>query len=119
MRHALAALALTAAFAAPPALAADGGGNFRISGAGSQPCSAYSAATPAQKQFVETWLAGYATAMNRTTANTWDLIGNVSVEQIHAWLADYCGKNPQQLLAIAIHQLLEAAYPNRIQTKPN
>ena len=117
MRRLLAAALV--ALAPATALAADPAGNFRIAGAGSAPCSAYSAATPQQKQFLETWLAGYATAMNRTTPDTYDLIGNMSVEQIHGWLADYCGKNPQQLLGIAVHLLLEAAYPNRVTKSPN
>jgi hypothetical protein len=121
MRRLLAAalLALAPATLSGAARAADPAGNFRIAGAGSAPCSAYSAATPQQKQFLETWLAGYATAMNRTTPDTYDLIGNMSIVQIHAWLADYCGKNPQQLLGIAVHLMLEAAYPNRVTKSPN
>lgn len=101
------------------ASAADDKGQFQILGAGSRPCSEYSAASPQSKQFVETWFAGYITAMNRSTSQTYNLVGNATVEQMHEWLANYCRNNPQNLIAIAVHAMLEAAYPNRIQTSPN
>lgn len=110
-------LLAAAAFAAPgSALGADASGKYSIRGAGTIACSAYIKATPAQKQFAETWWAGYLTAMNRSTANTYEVLGDWSVEQANAWLLTYCTQNPDAKLAVAVHKMLEAAYPTRKQS---
>jgi hypothetical protein len=117
MKRTIFALAL--ALAPGLAGAADDKGQFQILGAGARPCSDYSAATPEAKRIVETWFAGYITAMNRSTGQTYNLVGNTTVEQMHEWLGNYCRTNPQSLIAIAVHAMLEAAYPNRVQKSPN
>lgn len=111
----LAPILLAAAAFATPALGADSNGRYSIRGAGTVACSAYLTATPAQKQFAETWWAGYLTAMNRSTANTYEVLGDWSVEQANAWLLTYCTQNPAAKLAVAVHKMLEAAYPTRKQ----
>ena len=101
------------------AFAADDKGSYHIIGAGARPCSEYLAATAEAKLYVETWLAGYTTAMNRATSQTYSLLGSATTEQMHSWLANWCQQNPQALVATGVHAMLEAAYPNRVQKSPN
>ena len=114
----IAAVALSGVTAVP-AVAGDSNGRFHVLGAGTVRCSAYTAATAEQKVYAETWWAGYVTAMNRSTADTYNIVGNVSVEQVNGAIATFCQANPEALLAIAVHKVLEDAYPNRVQRAPN
>ncbi|MDA0703033.1 MAG: hypothetical protein O3A96_07325 [Proteobacteria bacterium] len=51
--------------------------------------------------------------MNRNTEETYDLLGDWSVDQANTWLAAYCRNNPDEVFAIAVHQMLETVYPTR------
>ncbi len=99
----------------PTAHAADAKGSYAIRGAGSVTCSTYVNASPQQKTYAQTWWAGYLTAMNRVTPNTYHLLGTVSVETADAWLVKYCQANPDTLFETAVNQMLKTAYPNRTQ----
>lgn len=107
---ALAGLLAGAGYAAQ---AADASGAFSLIGAGSVSCETYTTATAEQRLHAETWWAGYMTAMNRTTPDTYDLLGDFSVDDANAWLFRYCTQNPQTPYAIAVHDMLEAFYPMR------
>lgn len=89
-----------------------------IRGAGTVSCSQYLEATPEQKKYAETWWAGYVTAMNRATPRTYHLLGQMSTADANRWLENYCRNNPDRRLAIAVHEMLRAAYPNRLQASP-
>jgi hypothetical protein len=111
-------LALVGILAAAPASAADGNGRFQILGAGAHKCSDYLSATPEQKLVVETWWAGYTTAMNRSTAATYNLVGNMQIADVNAAITRLCQDSPNEFLAITVHKVLEQAYPNRVQRSP-
>lgn len=104
---------------AGPAAAADKQGNFNIRGAGTVSCAIYVNATPRQKKHAETWWAGYLSAMNRATPNTYDILGNVKTAAATRWLHAWCEKNPKRRFAEAVHALLKTAYPRRQKTSPN
>jgi hypothetical protein len=99
--------------------AADNGGRYFIVGAGSRTCQEYTQATPAQRLSAETWLAGYITAVNRLTPDTYHVGGETSVDKVNAMIAQYCASNGDVALGIAIHRVLERLYPQRIRQSPN
>lgn len=51
--------------------------------------------------------------MNRNTEETYDLLGDWSVKQANVWPAAYCRNNPDDVFAIAVHQMLETLYQTR------
>jgi hypothetical protein len=112
-------IATTLVFAAlaAPAAAMDGDGNFWVIGGGSMRCSAYAQGSAEQKLTLETWTAGYATAMNRATSDTYNLLV-VPVDEAKARLQQTCEANPDKLFVHAVHELLESLYPNRVKRAP-
>ena len=113
--------ALLAALAAPSALAESADGDFRIVGAGAVACSrimADIAANQAIADVVGSWVAGYATATNRNTDDTWDLIGQAGLQGYYAAVQADCAAHPQKTLEGAAFDVLNANYATRTVTKP-
>jgi len=117
MRAVCAVLAIMLASAS--AQAADPGGKFHIVGAGAVTCEQYTNATPEQRLYAETWWAGYFTALNRTTDDTYHVMGQVPAEQVNEMLRAYCADNPNNRFALAVHKVAEELFPNRIRRSPN
>jgi hypothetical protein len=113
----LIAFAFVLAALAAPAAAMDGDKNFWVIGGGSLKCSSYAQGSPEQKLTLETWMAGYVTAMNRATSDTYNLLV-ISVDETKARLQQMCESSPDKLFAHAVHELLEALYPNRARRAP-
>lgn len=101
------------------AQAADTNGKYNIVGAGARKCQEYAGATDQQKIYVETWMAGYITAMNRTTSDTWHISGETAIDKVNAMLAQFCASNPDIHIGIAIHRVLERLHPDRTRKSPN
>lgn len=101
-----------------PAAAADERGNFLVHGAGLASCQMYVDATEEQRLHAETWWAGYTTAMNRVTGDTYDLLGARDYNDANAWLETWCSENPDALYVHAVHQMLESFYPERATRAP-
>jgi hypothetical protein len=98
--------------------AADKSGHFQTLGAGALACSKYLAADGQDKLFVETWWAGYMTAMNRSVDDTWSFEGKNSADDVNAMLREECAGDPQELIGNAVHAVLEKLYPDRRQAGP-
>lgn len=114
-------LALAAVCCVPAALAASADGQFRIVGAGGVACSQITsdiAANQATADEVGSWLMGYATATNRNTADTWDLIGAAGMEGYYAAVQAECAAHPDKTLEGAAFDVLNAGYAARAVTKP-
>lgn len=111
------ALAITVS-TLPAARAADENGSYSIRGAGTVSCQTYVSSTPAQKQYAQTWWAGYVTAMNRVTPKTFHLLGDASPAAADKWLLNYCQQNPTARFETAVNAMLKAAYPSRTQKAP-
>ncbi len=60
------------------------------------------------------WIAGYLTAYNLKTPDTYDIGG----QTILLWLENYCKRNPLAGLAKAVELLTVELHPKRIRTKP-
>lgn len=110
---------LLAALTASHAHAADERGRFRAKGVGSQSCASFLTFDADDKLIAETWWAGYVTAINIERDNTYDVLPDVKPELVNAWLEGYCRDNPNQLLAVAVHRMIEYHFPKRSKSSPN
>lgn len=117
--HTLASALLAALLFAGAAHADDADGRFRIKGVGGQSCKQYLAFDKDSRLVVETWWAGFVTALNIERRDTYDILSGVSVEQVNAWLVAYCGENKDDLLAVAVYRLAEYYFPRRAKSSPN
>lgn len=113
------AMILTALLAGASARAADTNGRFYVVGAGSVSCKQYTDATDQQKLFAQTWMAGYVSALNRTTADTWHIVGETTPEAMYGMIAKYCTDNPETALGVATHKVIEYLQPKRTRKSPN
>lgn len=113
----LVAISAVLAALAAPAGAMDGDKNFWVVGGGSLLCSAYAQGSPEQKLTLETWTAGYVTAMNRSTPDTYNLL-IISVDEAKARLQRICEGSPSKIFVHAVHELLESLYPTRARRAP-
>lgn len=111
------AVSVMLAALAAPAAAMDSNKNFWVVGGGSQRCSVYAQGSPEQKLTLETWMAGYVTAMNRSTSDTYNLLV-ISVDETKSRLQQMCEANPNRLFVHVVHELLENLYPNRARRAP-
>lgn len=115
----LALAPITAAFGlclgAGTAQAADASGNFAVRGLGSQTCAAYVAAAGNPEEFARygNWLLGYATAQNRTTPDTYDVIPTEPGTDFPNVVAVVCRTNPQMLLENAAASAIGVIKPLR------
>jgi hypothetical protein len=108
-----------AMLAAAQAQAADERGRFRAKGVGSQSCASFLTFDRDDKLIAETWWAGYVTAVNIERDNTYDVLPEVKPELVNRWLDGYCKDNPDHLLAIAVHRMIEYHFPKRAKSSPN
>lgn len=119
MRRAVSVLA--ALCFVPTTLAASADGDFRMVGAGAVACgqiTADLAADPANATEIGSWVAGYATATNRNTDDTWDLMGEAGLDGYFAAVQADCAANPEKTLENAAFDVLNANYATRTVTKP-
>lgn len=101
--------------------AADNDGNFRIKGFGAESCQRYTAErsnNSATYYLSRSWLNGYLTAHNRLSPGVYDAVGDITIENLAAWLASYCGANPQQNFVTATAILATVLEPLRLQHRP-
>jgi opacity protein-like surface antigen len=110
--------AVMALLASTAAQAADKDGNYQILGAGVLTCQKYLDSTIEAHRNVEIWWAGYVSAMNRTTGDTWGLTGDKAPEDVNKMIDAECGGHPQELLGVAVHNVLEALYKTRVEVSP-
>jgi len=64
------------------------------------------------------WVAGYVTAYNLLTPDTYDIMGTVDMSAVLHWLENYCKQHPQNSFALAVENLTAGLYPNRAKGKP-
>jgi len=102
------------------AYAADVNNRFFVVGLGSNACKDYTAAPPEKRAYVDIWLAGYISALNRVTPDTYHIVGeNTPPQAFNAMIAQYCAANPEDAIATAIHKIIERVQPNRTRKAPN
>ena len=99
--------------------AADKDGNFQILGAGALKCQKLLDADKQDRLYVETWWAGYVTGVNQTTDDTWRSVGKKSVDDVNDLTQKQCTAHPDDLIGIAVHDVLEDIYTTRTKADPN
>lgn len=112
------ALALTAAACAlaTPAMAADANGKFAVRGIGSQGCETFTAAVTARQDIAPyaAWLVGYASAVNRATPQTFDVIPTQNGFDIAGVVNSICRDRKTLTVEAAAHEALRALAPIRL-----
>lgn len=63
------------------------------------------------------WIAGYITAFNRQTPDTYDVLGITDFEAAMRFIDGYCKAHPMDNLTAAMESLTEDLYPKRHRTR--
>ena len=63
------------------------------------------------------WVAGYVTAYNRQTPDTYDVLGVTDFEAAMRFIDGYCKAHPLDNLTTAMEALTEDLYPRRHRTR--
>lgn len=117
--------AIFAALVGTAALAADGAGQFSVRGVGGQPCSVWIGITDgtdeAQRRdgilSFQSWLAGYITASNRLTGETYDAMPFLDMVNVLAIVLNECRANPDELTETTTARVLAAFNASRVQAE--
>lgn len=104
---------------ASPGFAVDDTGLFYVRGAGAFTCERWMASKSEDKIRAEHWWAGYMTAANRFTPDTYDVLGDTSIDTMNGMLLRFCNEDSNQLFALAVHKALLQLHPNRTRKSPN
>ncbi len=64
------------------------------------------------------WIAGYVTAYNRQTPDTYDIFGQTDISAMLLWLENFCKQKPLVSFAAATWLLTDELHPRRIRKKP-
>ena len=118
LRITLAAIGLSALLAGT-ATAADAAGQYYIMGdPGVMTCETLNTKLNDEAAGVAlgTWLAGYITALNRTTPDTYNLIGGVQPTDVFNAIIAHCASTPADRVEAAAYAAIESVFDRR-QTK--
>ena len=63
------------------------------------------------------WIAGYLTALNWQTPDTYQMLGNTNFKSAVSWLENYCRENPRNDLSRGMRALTIKLYPHRYKTR--
>ncbi|MDA0655985.1 MAG: hypothetical protein O2912_06215 [Proteobacteria bacterium] len=89
--------------------AADKDGNYLLMGLGGDTCRQWATArrieTPTLVE-MESWLLGYLTATNVWRANTGDVSGGLSSDQMFTWMDRYCKDHQDERIGEAARNLV-------------
>jgi hypothetical protein len=118
----------------PNSLAMDSNGKFFAYGVGQMSCEDYvklreKGIETLEKQerytkdelyemvdkVIEYWIAGFLTAHNFYVTDTYDLAGNVKMEELKPRLEKICRANTKQYFAEAMIKLTQELHPQRIK----
>ncbi len=69
-------------------------------------------------KIVEQWIAGFLTAHNFYVADTYDLAGSVTMDDLKARLEKSCRANNKQYIAEAVIAIAQELNPNRVKVDP-
>ena len=64
------------------------------------------------------WIAGYVTAYNAASPDTYNILGDSNVKSTMQWLDTWCKANPEGNLAGGMHALTQELHAKRHKTRP-
>jgi hypothetical protein len=112
-------------------LAMDINGRYFALGVGSRPCADYLKYSEKKLEnftdeqyeiadkIIEHWVAGFMTAHNFYVTDTYDVVGNVTIDQMQERIEKYCRANPNKRVAESIILIAEDLHKNRIRVDPS
>jgi len=111
---------LSMAMATGASDASDADGNYVVWGAGATSCNTYLTAreTDADLSKHKGFLMGYLTAYNAMTPDTVRISGNSDLNDLLAWLDDYCDGHRLDSFERAIKHLLQDLEPRKWKSTP-
>lgn len=122
----LSGLTLTLGIAlGPVAQAADGNGLFAVRGIGGQTCQSWIDLTSASDEAtrrdgvlsLQSWLAGYLSAANRQTAETYDAMPYLDMINVLAIVLNECRTRPEELAETTTSRVIAAFSPSRVTSE--
>ena len=102
------------------AFSADKNGRYWIYGVGRQVCETYLEARTdggISEISYKNWISGYLTASNRSSDDTYNLLGDSNFKGALAWVDTYCNKHPQNTIYMAMANLNAVYYSRRKKAK--
>jgi hypothetical protein len=66
---------------------------------------------------IRSWIAGYISAYNRQTPDTYDVLGTTDFDTALRFIDGYCKAHPLDNLTAAMEALTENLYPTRHRTR--
>ncbi len=102
------------------AYSADKKGRYWIYGVGRQACETYMVARNEgglSEISYKNWISGYLTSSNRSSEETYNLLGDTDFTQAMLWLDSYCKKHPENTIYMAVANMTAVHYPKRMRTK--
>ena len=63
------------------------------------------------------WLAGFLTAYNLLSPDTYNILGNSDMQSALVWLDNFCRANPLEDFSTAASALVAELYPKRHRTR--
>lgn len=100
--------------------AADEKGRYWIYGVGRQTCQTYLDARKTggiAEISYKNWVSGYLTSSNRSTEDTYNLLGDTDFHGAMVWLDHYCKKNLKNTVYMGIANLTAVMHENRRKSK--
>lgn len=101
-------------------IAADDKGRYWIYGVGRQTCETYMEARligGISEISYKNWISGYLTSSNRSTVDTYNLLGNTDFQGALVWIDKYCAKNENNTIYMAIANMTAVMHKTRRTTK--
>jgi len=102
------------------ASASDEHGRYWIYGVGRQTCQTYLEARTTggfSEISYKNWVSGYLTSSNRSTGDTYNLLGNTDFHGAMVWLDRYCKKNRKNTIYMAMANLTAVMHKSRRTSK--
>lgn len=104
---------------AVPAYAVDSAGNFAIWGAGKKSCHKYNLARAADDyNNYKDYVMGYLTAYNHQAPNTYNISGEMTLDDIIQWLDDECQLKPVISFEEALTGFILEHHETRMMSQP-
>ena len=104
-----------------PAQAADSQEAYAVWGEGNLSCNNYNKARAAAGpdfEKIKSYAAGYLTAYNAYTADTYDIAGGIKIDEVVSSLDNYCDTKLVESLESALHHFVEEHVEKRAKTSP-
>lgn len=100
--------------------AADSNGHFAIWGKGNKSCHSYNISRDTEEeQEYKDYIMGYLTALNVQLPDTYRVSGEMNLNDILAWLDDYCGLKPILAFEQSLADFIKDNYDKRMKKSPS